>query len=88
MKWKVKDGKLDIDFMAPTKDMIGRLSCDSFSMVNEGEMAIFNTTSKATCKKAVYWLQQFLKRDSVHTYSKHKVEYLVWQLCNFFGLEG
>ena len=30
--------------MAPTKDMIGRLSCDSFSMVNEGEMAIFNTT--------------------------------------------
>ena len=44
VKWKVKDGKLDIDFMAPTKDMIGRLSCDSFSMVNEGEMAIFNTT--------------------------------------------
>ena len=44
VKWKVKDGKLNIDFMAPTKDMIGRLSCDSFSMVNEGEMAIFNTT--------------------------------------------
>ena len=44
VKWKVKDGKLDIDFMAPTKDMIGRLSCDKFPMVNEGEMAIFNTT--------------------------------------------
>jgi len=44
VKWKVKDGKLDIDFMAPTKDMIGRLSCNKFPMVNEGEMAIFNTT--------------------------------------------
>ena len=33
VKWKVKDGKLNIDFMAPTKDMIGRLSCNSFSMI-------------------------------------------------------
>ena len=44
VKWKVEDGKLSIDFMAPTKDMIGKLSCNDFPMVNEGEMAIFNTT--------------------------------------------
>ena len=44
VKWKVEDGKLNIDFMAPTKDMIGKLSCNDFPMVNEGEMAIFNTT--------------------------------------------
>jgi len=44
VKWKVENGQLDIDFMAPTKDMIGKLSCSDFSMVNEGEMAIFNTT--------------------------------------------
>ena len=30
VKWKVKNGKLDIDFMAPTKDMIGRLSLKNY----------------------------------------------------------
>jgi hypothetical protein len=45
VKWKVEDGKLHIDFMAPTKDMIGRLSCNNFPMVHEdGTLAIFNTT--------------------------------------------
>ena len=44
VKWKVENGKLHIDFMAPTKDMIGRLSCSDFPMTNEGQMAIFNTT--------------------------------------------
>ena len=44
VKWKVENGKLHIDFMALTKDMIGRLSCSNFPMTNEGQMAIFNTT--------------------------------------------
>jgi hypothetical protein len=44
VKWKVENGQLHIDFMASTKDMIGRLSCSDFPMTNEGEMAIFNTT--------------------------------------------
>ena len=44
VKWKVENGQLHIDFMAPTKDMIGRLSCSDFPMTNEGQMAIFNTT--------------------------------------------
>lgn len=44
VKWKVENGHLHIDFMAPTKDMIGKLSCSDFPMTNEGEMAIFNTT--------------------------------------------
>ena len=44
VKWNVENGQLHIDFMAPTKDMIGKLSCSNFPMVNEGQMAIFNTT--------------------------------------------
>ena len=44
VKWKVEDGKLHIDFMAPTKDMIGRLSCTNFPLSTDGELAIFNTT--------------------------------------------
>jgi anti-sigma28 factor (negative regulator of flagellin synthesis) len=30
VKWKVENGQLNIDFMAPTKDMIGKLSCSDF----------------------------------------------------------
>ena len=44
VKWVVEDQKLHIDFMAPTKDMIGRLSCDNFPISTDGTLAIFNTT--------------------------------------------
>ena len=44
VKWVVEDKKLHIDFMAPTKDMIGRLSCDNFPISTDGTLAIFNTT--------------------------------------------
>jgi hypothetical protein len=44
VKWVVEDGKLHIDFMAPTKDMIGRLSCNNFPLSADGTLAIFNTT--------------------------------------------
>ena len=44
VKWVVEDKKLDIDFMAPTKDMIGRLSCNNFPLAEDGTLAIFNTT--------------------------------------------
>ena len=44
VKWVVEDGKLHIDFMAPTKDMIGRLSCNNFPLLTDGTLAVFNTT--------------------------------------------
>tara|TARA_R110001583_G_scaffold57730_1_gene172644 strand:- start:430 stop:1182 length:753 start_codon:yes stop_codon:yes gene_type:complete len=44
VKWVVEDGKLHIDFMAPTKDMIGKLSCNNFPLTPEGTLAIFNTS--------------------------------------------
>jgi hypothetical protein len=44
VKWVVEDRKLHIDFMAPTKDMIGRLSCNNFPLLTDGTLAIFNTT--------------------------------------------
>lgn len=44
VKWIVDDGKLHIDFMAPTKDMIGRLSCNNFPLSENGTLAIFNTS--------------------------------------------
>lgn len=44
VKWVVEDKKLHINFMAPTKDMIGRLSCDNFPISTDGTLAIFNTT--------------------------------------------
>ena len=44
VKWVVNDGTLTIDFMAPTKDMIGKLTAKNFPITQEGTLAIFNTT--------------------------------------------
>jgi hypothetical protein len=44
VKWVVNDGTLTIDFMAPTKDMIGRLNVRNFPFTTDGTLAIFNTT--------------------------------------------
>jgi hypothetical protein len=44
VKWIVEDGNLSIDFMSPTKDMIGRLKAKNFPIATEGTLAIFNTS--------------------------------------------
>ena len=44
VKWVVEDGNLSIDFMSPTKDMIGRLKAKNFPIATEGTLAIFNTS--------------------------------------------
>ena len=44
VKWVVEDGNLSIDFMSPTKDMIGKLTAKGFPIATEGTLAIFNTS--------------------------------------------
>ena len=44
VKWVVEDGNLSIDFMSPTKDMIGKLVAKDFPIATEGTLAIFNTS--------------------------------------------
>lgn len=44
VKWNLEGGTLTIDFMAPTKDMIGRLIAWDFPLNHDGTLAIFNTT--------------------------------------------
>ena len=44
VKWVVEDGNLSIDFMSPTKDMIGKLKAKNFPITTEGTLAIFNTS--------------------------------------------
>lgn len=44
VKWNIEEGNLTIDFMAPTKDMIGKLTAKNFPITQEGTLAIFNTT--------------------------------------------
>ena len=44
VKWVLNEGTLTIDFMAPTKDMIGRLNVGGFPLNHDGTLAIFNTT--------------------------------------------
>ena len=44
VKWTVEGGTLTIDFMAPTKDMIGRVIAWDFPLVQDGTLAIFNTS--------------------------------------------
>ena len=44
VKWVVENGNLSIDFMSPTKDMIGKLVAKNFPITTEGTLAIFNTS--------------------------------------------
>ena len=42
IKWVVQDDKLGINFMTPTKDVIGSVSCKNFQLENS-ELAIYDT---------------------------------------------
>jgi|TARA_R110000796_G_scaffold65401_1_gene151038 hypothetical protein len=42
VKWVIKDKRISIDFMTPTKDVIGKVTCDDFSM-EDGNLAIYDT---------------------------------------------
>ena len=40
--WKTKDNNLTIDFMSPTADIIGKVTCNNFPLENS-ELAIYDT---------------------------------------------
>ena len=42
VKWVIKDNQLQIDFMSPTKDIIGKLICNDFE-VEDSTLAIYDT---------------------------------------------
>jgi hypothetical protein len=42
VKWVIKDNTLTIDFMTPTKDVIGSVSCDAFGL-EDSKLAIYDT---------------------------------------------
>lgn len=42
VKWNVKDNNLEIDFMTPTKDVIGSVSCENFQL-EDSKLAIYDT---------------------------------------------
>ena len=42
VKWVIKDNNLSIDFMTPTKDVIGKVTCNNFDM-EDGSISIYDT---------------------------------------------
>ena len=42
VKWETKDNKLKIDFMSPTKDVIGSVKCNNFNL-EDSALAIYDT---------------------------------------------
>jgi len=42
VKWDIKDNFLEIDFMTPTKDVIGKVSSKNFN-IKDSQLAIYNT---------------------------------------------
>ena len=42
VKWVINDKHLSIDFMTPTKDVIGSVECDNFELENT-KLAIYDT---------------------------------------------
>jgi hypothetical protein len=46
VKWEIKDNELNIDFMSPTKDVIGNVTCNNFSL-EDSQLAIYDTKKLA-----------------------------------------
>ena len=42
VKWEIKDNSLTIDFMTPSKDVIGKLTCNDFEL-EDSKLAIYDT---------------------------------------------
>ena len=42
VKWVIEDNTLQIDFMSPTKDIIGKLTCSNFD-IEDSTLAIYDT---------------------------------------------
>ena len=42
VKWKTENNNLSIDFMSPTADIIGKVTCNNFPL-EDSELAIYNT---------------------------------------------
>jgi hypothetical protein len=42
VKWIIKNNTITVDFTTPTRDVIGKVSCDNFKVV-DSELAIFDT---------------------------------------------
>ena len=42
VKWVIEDNTLSIDFMSPTKDIIGKLTCNEFEL-EDSTLAIYDT---------------------------------------------
>lgn len=42
VKWEIKDNSLNIDFMTPTKDIIGNVKCNDFQL-EDSKLAIYDT---------------------------------------------
>ena len=47
VKWDIKDNTLSINFMTPTKDVIGNLTCNNFEL-EDSELAIYDTKKLQT----------------------------------------
>ena len=42
VKWNVKDNNVDIDFISPSKDVIGKVTATNFKL-EDSKLAIFDT---------------------------------------------
>ena len=42
VKWEVKDNTLNVDFMTPTRDVIGNVTCNDFEL-EDSTLAIYDT---------------------------------------------
>ena len=42
VKWNIQNNNLEIDFMTPTKDVIGSISCENFQL-EDSKLAIYDT---------------------------------------------
>ena len=72
VKWKTENNNLTIDFMSPTADIIGKVTCKDFPL-EDSELAIYDTNPKAFAEDNVNTLikNKNLKIPSIRYFENH-----------------
>ena len=66
VKWEVKDNFLNVDFMTPSKDVIGNVTCTNFQL-EDCKLAIYDTKKLNSLKKLKKKKNKKVKKRNVES---------------------
>ena len=73
VKWEIKDNSLKIEFMTPSKDVIGNLTCNDFEL-EDSKLAIYDT------KKLQNLISSFSSYSTFSNNASENYHFLIFNL--------